>query len=157
MNYDVPIYLGSVLMFSSPYVPQSLCSPVPVSQSRCSRILYSPVSILPNPVLSRWGMPHVSQYLCSPVSLLPILQPLSSPAPILPRSGFPCIPSLYSPNKRLIKKRNYNSPMLLLIQYEKILTSDLLKTKLWTEYWQNIDVCDILQHRRGRHIGSPAM
>ena len=92
---------GCVSMFPSPYLPQSLCSPVP---------------IFPSPDISR---PYSSQFLysqslssptryvlCFPVPLLPspyVLQPLYSPVLIFPMNGFPSLcsakmfPSPYVP------------------------------------------------------------
>ena len=68
--------------------------------------LYSPVPTFPNPFLPRRGMPYVSQYICSPVHLLPssyVLRPLWSPVPTFHRSDFPSLsypyifPSPYVP------------------------------------------------------------
>ena len=101
---------GCVPMFPSPYLPQSLCSPVPIFPSpdvpRPGPRLYIPSSYIPQHLsfptkcalcfpVSVFPSPFASQSLCSPVPLFPSLDIPHKwfPVPMFPKD----IPQLYVP------------------------------------------------------------
>ena len=95
-HYDVTITVicfgldnswdGCVLMLTSPYLPQSLCSPVPmflspdVPRPYIPQFLYSPVPFFPHEVRPIFPSLCVSQSICFPV-------PMFS-SPIIPQSRY---------------------------------------------------------------------
>ena len=82
-HYDV-IIMGCVPMFPSPYLPQSLCSPVPM---------------FPSPDVPQ---PYIPQFLCSPVPFFPHEVRPMFPSPFLPPRGTPYVPqTLCSPDPML--------------------------------------------------------
>ena len=109
-------------MFTRPYVPQSLCSPLydispyvsHVPQSLCYPEMF-PVPLLPK---------LITQSLCSPVPMFPIFpspyvsQPLCSPVPVLPVHLFPSpyrcspVPMLPSPHVPQLIHQSVCSPFL---------------------------------------------
>ena len=76
-------------MFTRPYVPQSLSSPLYDISPYASHVPQSPCypEMFPSPVAPRT---YITQSLCSPVPMFPIFpspyvsQSLCSPAPVLP-------------------------------------------------------------------------
>ena len=113
---------GCVPMFSSPYVPQSLYSPVPLfpipgaPRPYIHKSLYSPIPFFPDEVYSILPSIYPPQFLCSQVTMFsdpfrpqyryapevvsrPYVPQIVFPVPVLPNhcSPVPMFPSVHSP------------------------------------------------------------
>ena len=94
---------GCVPMFSSPNVPQSLCSPVPMLPSSDVprpyipwQSLYFPIPFFPEEVYLMFSTIYVPLSLCHPVPMF--FNPFRPPVPIFPRSvSHPYVPKIYFP------------------------------------------------------------
>ena len=64
----IPFGIGVILMFPSLYVPCPMFSSIYVPQSLCSPNLCSPIPMLPGPMFPD---PNVPQYRCFPIPMFP--------------------------------------------------------------------------------------